>query len=216
MNILTSIFKNPRAWLGWLFCKPVLLWLGLAYIAEAGLYLWLFPEWGFKTYGFILQILGAIVAASAVLGNERLFELPRLRERIGGWWRSRPGVDRSLAASGVAATSMAGTLRASGWSNKSTTDTLDQQVEKLWTNFTAITQQLTQLATDADEQKRTQKADIGELRKALEGDNKKFKELLKKATVGSPLVAYFGFSLVLLGSFITTYSEWLHKLVHGA
>jgi hypothetical protein len=47
---------------------------------------------------------------------------------------------------------------------------------------------------------------------ARENSHKVLRELVKEATVGSPLLAYFGVILVLMGSTITTFSQNLHNL----
>lgn len=71
------------------------------------------------------------------------------------------------------------------------------------------------LTGQVDQNKRGIEEALKSEREAREHADKSLRELVKEATVGEPLVAYFGLILVLMGSVITTYSEFLHKLAHS-
>lgn len=200
-----------RAWLRWIFVDPHLVWLQFLAVVLAGVLLWTCSEFVFKSYGFALQVLGIFFAAREVFSNERLFEQPRLHDRIGGWWKRRPGVTHFIAGSASISLNACGSGRVTVRSPKIDTDSLDEQVAKLWKNIDYMSQEITALAGQVDLNKGTFEAALKAEREAREKSEKSIRDLIKEATVGSPLLAYFGVSLVLLGSAITTYSMDLHN-----
>jgi len=202
-----------RAWLRWIFVDPHLVWLQFLAVALAAVFLWSCSEFVFKSYGFALQVLGIFFAAREVFSNERLFGQLRIHDRIGGWWKRRPGATHFLSASGSVSLAHVGSARVGQRSPKLDTDSLDEQVTKLWKNIDYISQEITGLASQVDLNKGTFEAALKVEREAREHSEKSIKDLIKEATVGSPLLAYFGVSLVLLGSAITTYSMDLHNWV---
>lgn len=205
--------KRFIAWLRWLLVDARLFWFLVLAIVFGVLFLWSFSELIFRTYGFSLQIIGIFFAAQAVFSNERLFGQPRIKDRLDGWWRSRPGASRIACVSGVSSSSATGSARGTVRAPKSDTDTLDEQVAKLWRNIDHISQEISGLAGQVDLNKGAIEAALKAERKARELSHLSLRELVKEATVGSPLLAYFGVILVLLGSTITTYSQNLHDLV---
>lgn len=199
------------AWFRWLFVDPRLVWLSTLAVTLAGVVLWLCPEFVFRSYGFALQVLGIFFAAREVFSNERLFEQPRLHDRIGGWWKRRPGAPQSVTADGCFSYVSVGAPRAIVRAAQTDADSLAEQVAKLWRNIDYISQEITGLAGQVDLNKGTFEAALKAEREAREHSERSIKDLIKEATVGSPLLAYFGVSLVLLGSAITTYSMDLHN-----
>lgn len=202
-----------HAWFRWLFVDPLLVWLSFLAVTLAGVVLSLCPEFVFRSYGFALQVLGVFFAVREVFSNERLFEQPRIHARIGGWWKRRPGATHFITCSSAIASAHGSSARVTIRSSKVDTDSLDEQVRKLWRNIDCINQDVSALAQQVDLNKGTLEAAIKAEREAREHSKRSIKDLIKEATVGTPLLAYFGVSLVLLGSAITTYSIDLHNLV---
>jgi hypothetical protein len=207
------MIKKFIAWLRWLIVDLRLLWLLVLAVVFGAIFLWTFSELIFRTYGFSLQIMGVFFAAQAVFSNERLFGQPRIKDRLDGWWRSRPGASRIVCVSGVSSSSATCSARGTVRTPKSDTDTLDDQVAKLWRNIDHISQEISGLARQVDFNKGAIEAALKEEREAREHSHTSLRELVKEATVGAPLLAYFGVILVLIGSTITTYSQSLHELV---
>ena len=204
-----------RTWLKWLFVDPRLVWFFATAIALAGTTLWLCPEFVFRSYGFGLQVLGIFFAAREVFSNERLFNQPQIPVRMAGWWKRRPGATQILSASVISNCAVIiGSPRLTVGPLKMDADSLDEQVAKLWQNIEYINRDISGLAGQVDLNKGTIEAALKAEREAREHSEKSIKDLIKEATVGSPLLAYFGVSLVLLGSAITTYSMELHNLVN--
>jgi hypothetical protein len=207
------MIKKAISWLRWIFLDSRLFWFLVLAVVFAAIVLWFGSELAFRTYGFGLQIIGVFFAVHEVFSNERLFGQPRIKDRVEGWWRSRPGATHYLSASGVCSAAASGSARVTQRTPKADTDTVEEQVAKLWKNIDHISQEITGLTSQVDQNKGTLEAAIKAEREARENSHKVLRELVKEATVGSPLLAYFGVILVLMGSTITTYSQNLHSLV---
>lgn len=210
----SRFLRLTRAWLAWGIIKPRFVWSLLAAPALAAIVLHWGPEVAFRSYGFFLQVVGAVIAARQVFSNDRLFQQPRLHDHIATWWGSRPGVTTALRASGGAVTASAGTLTVTTRAEFVAGDSLEAQIAKLWRNIGFIDRELTDMGRDIERNKSAHEAALKAEREARAAAHRQLEDALKEVAVGSSLVAYFGFALVLLGGAITTWSSELHCWAH--
>lgn len=211
----TTFIQKSRAWFRWMFLDPRLVWALIVALGLAVFVLWFCSELIFRSSGFGLQIIGVFFAAREIFSNERLFGQPRIKDRIDGWGRRRPGKTQSIGLASLSCQIAFGSAHGTVRMPKVDTDSLEEQVTKLWKNIDLISQEVSGLTGQVDQNKQGIEEALKSEREAREHADKSLRELVKEATVGEPLVAYFGLILVLMGSVITTYSEFLHKLVHS-
>lgn len=108
----TTFIQKSRAWFRWMFLDPRLVWALFVALGLAVFVLWFCSELIFRSSGFGLQIIGVFFAAREVFSNERLFGQPRIKDRIDGWGRRRPGKTQSI---GLASLSCINCLWLGSW-----------------------------------------------------------------------------------------------------
>jgi len=203
-----------RARLRWTFIQAWEFWVALASIAGAVAAWWFGNELQLRSYGFAMQVLGALTAAHAVLSNERLFGLPRFKERFRGWIKRFPRRHAVAATANITAGAIVMSGRATSRHPKRAEDALEVQVERLWLNFSALDNELSNLYQQVDRNKQAHADAITTETRTRVEEIRKLRELLETAAVGTPMVAYLGVFVVLLGSAVSTYAIELHGLLN--
>ena len=175
--------------------------------------MWTACELALRSYGFALQVIGTFFAVREIFSNERLFDQPRLRDLVTNWWKYRPGRNFTIKVDTGHFKMTGGRARITQRAPLTPADSLETQIEKLWRNIEFIDKELQDLFTEAERNRRSFEGLVTNETKARESEHKRLEALLQEVAVGTPLLAYFGVALVLMGGAIATWSPELHQWV---
>jgi hypothetical protein len=196
-----------------LFSGPLLA-IGVPLVAA-----WLWPtEFGFRSVGFLLQVLGVWIVWVGIRGTREQFEVPGSWAQTKAWMSSFPRVrGRVILASGSAIVSLSGmSARAHVWSGVPEGATVEQRLEAVEKNVRRVRDDLSAHQKEADDRVRAQDEVMKRERAEREAADKEIHEKIKETETGGLKLNAAGVWWLLSGTVCSTFPEEIAYMVRGA
>lgn len=207
---LQRLWNNRKYIARWLFVDT---WQAWSALLPVGLGLWALAaqsEFFLKLLGLGLQLAGVCVAALGVRSIMRLFQLDGARTRFSKWWARRPFATQHVAMGALtgAYSTMGGTV-SHGIQKIDPAEALPDQVAKLIKNQQAMYVNAVAMQDHVSELESRLAASLQSEETARAEQLKEMLQLMKQATVGSPMVALLGLYWIALGLVMATVPQEL-------
>ena len=216
MKAAIYYLKRVAAWV-WQGCHLLsgpLLALGAPLVAA-----WLWPtEFGFRSVGFLLQVLGVWIVWVGIRGTRKQFDVPGSWAQTKAWMSSFPRIrGRVILASGSAIVSLSGmSARAHVWSGVPEGATVEQRLEAVEKNVRRVRDDLSAHQKEADDRVRAQDEVMKRERAEREAADKEIHEKIKETETGGLKLNAAGVWWLLSGTVCSTFPVELAHMLRGA
>lgn len=216
MKAAMAYLKRLAAWSwqgGHLFSGPLIA-IGLPFVTT-----WLFPtELGFRSVGFLLQVLGVWIVWVGIRGTREQFEVPGSWAQTKAWMSSFPRFGgRVILAAGSATVSLSGmSARAYVWSGVPEGATVEQRLEAVEKNVRRVRDDLSAHQKEADDRARAKDEEMKRERAEREAADHEIHEKIKETETGGLRLNAAGVWWLLSGTVCSTFPEEIARIVGGS